>query len=125
VNAFFRTVYFILSLFFSVPIVFDNPVEYIFGIIVSNAFCNMIDWTLYIISYKITGCITTPMDRYENRSATHWKIRSAFLILVILIGLTGIYAALLKPITHVLYISTKNFWNSQMQKLIDALIPVS
>jgi hypothetical protein len=85
----------------------------------------MIDWTLYIISYKITGCITTPMDRYENRSATHWKIRSAFLILVILIGLTGIYAALLKPITHVLYISTKNFWNSQMQKLIDALIPVS
>jgi hypothetical protein len=102
---------------------FDNIGEHITGIIISSIFCNLIDFILYKLAFNITGSITIRYDGSYLRSTIHWIIRCVFMLFVIVIGFTGVYEAILTPITHDLYIAVRNFWNNQMNELLKALTP--
>lgn len=122
-NKFFWLIYFALNYYFSVNLKFDNIGEQLTGIIISNIFCNLIAFILYKLAFNITGNITTRYDGHYLRSTIHWIIRGVFMLFVIVIGYTGVYEAILTPITHDLYIAVRNLWNNQMNELLKVLIP--
>ncbi len=101
-----------LLLTFTIKANFPSPEEQIIGTIIYMVIPNLIDGILYTFAYKATGIVTTDYEGKEQRSAIHWKIRVILMVIVILIGLTGLYQYFLIQITHKIYIIMINLYNS-------------
>lgn len=83
--------------------------------------CAIIDLILYKIAYKATGYLTTRQDSYEFKSIIHWTTRVLFIIVVIIIGKTGIFDAMLKFLTIPIYTTGANILCDYIHKLTDIL----
>ncbi len=109
---FFWGAYQVLLLTFTIKANFPSPEEQIIGTIICMVIPTLIDGILYTFAYKATGIVTTDYEGKEQRSAIHWKIRVILMVIVILIGLTGLYQYFLIQITHKIYIIMINLYNS-------------
>lgn len=117
----FYLIYMFFSIRFSITAEFVNPTEQIYGIFVGFSLSNLIERILFRITYKVTGIVTTEYDSKERKSAIHWKIRAALIVLAILLGKTGIYKLLLVPLTHVIYTTSKNLYNVLINHLLEII----
>ncbi len=102
---------------------YSTGFEYAWGFLLCSVISTVIDNIIYRLSYSWTGFFSDLCGyTSEERRKTHWKIRSLFAFIVLVITLTPLCSIVLTPVVHSSYILISDYCHTFFNRIINILL---
>lgn len=102
---------------------YTNGFELLWGSIVAAFITQLIDITIFKISYDWTGFLSKILKYSGNeRKTTHWKFRSLFSIPVLIFSLSPLCSMCMTPLIHFSYVWLREYFYETINQISEGII---